>query len=52
VREELGAYNKEMLDKPEYVFLSRSDLVSQADLKKEGDCVEKENKKSGGVFHL
>lgn len=44
VREELGAYNKEMLDKPEYVFLSRSYLVSPADLKKKVMALKKKNK--------
>lgn len=29
IRNELGAYNKELLDKPEYIFLSKSDLLAQ-----------------------
>jgi GTP-binding protein len=33
IRQELGAYNKELLKKQEYVFLCKSDLVSKAELK-------------------
>ncbi|MDP2599029.1 MAG: GTPase ObgE [Candidatus Liptonbacteria bacterium] len=29
IRKELGAYNKELLDKPEYVFLTKSDLADE-----------------------
>ncbi len=29
IRNELGAYNKELLDKTEYIFLSKSDLLAQ-----------------------
>jgi len=34
IRKELGAHNKELLKKKEYVFLSKSDEVSEEDLKK------------------
>jgi len=34
IRNELGTYNKALLDKKEYVFLSKSDAVSPADVKK------------------
>ena len=34
IRKELGAYNKEMLAKPEHVFLSKSDLADAATVKK------------------
>ena len=34
IRNELGAYNKELLDKQEYVFLCKSDLVDKTELKK------------------
>jgi GTP-binding protein len=34
IRQELGAYNKELLDKQEYVFLCKSDLVSKDEQKK------------------
>jgi len=34
IRQELGAYNKELLVKEEYVFLCKSDLVDKAELKK------------------
>lgn len=29
IRNELGAYNKELLDKPEYIFLSKSDMLDE-----------------------
>ena len=32
IRNELSAYNKELLDKPEYLFLSKSDLANKATL--------------------
>ena len=34
IRQELGAYKKELLDKQEYVFLCKSDLVDKTELKK------------------
>jgi len=34
MRAELGAYKKELLDKKEYVFVSKSDMVKPVDLKK------------------
>ncbi len=34
IRKELGAYKKELLKKPEYLFLTKSDLVPGAELKK------------------
>jgi GTP-binding protein len=33
IREELGAYNKELLQKDEYVFLSKCDMVSELEVK-------------------
>ena len=30
VRKELGAYNKLLLEKPEYIFISKSDIVTQS----------------------
>ena len=33
IRQELGAYNKQLLDKPEYLFVSKSDAVSAKELK-------------------
>lgn len=33
IRQELGAYNKTMLGKPEYVFLSKTDTISPDELK-------------------
>ena len=34
IRAELGAYNKDMLAKPEYIFLSKSDLFSKEEIAK------------------
>jgi len=34
IRRELGVYNKELLKKQEYVFLCKSDLVDQTEIKK------------------
>lgn len=34
IRKELGTYNKKLLKKPEYVFLSKCDIASPADVKK------------------
>ncbi len=34
IRKELGEYNKALLLKPEYIFISKSDLVDKSDLKR------------------
>lgn len=34
IRKELESYSKELLDKPEYVFLSKADLASEDEIKK------------------
>lgn len=33
IRKELGAYNKKLLEKPEYIFLSKSDMLDEKELK-------------------
>lgn len=43
IREELGAHNKELLDKKEYLFLSKSDMVSPVELKKKLATIKKIN---------
>lgn len=43
VREELGSYNKELLVKPEYLFLSKSDLADKATLKEKLEVLKKIN---------
>ncbi|MBI4991727.1 MAG: GTPase ObgE [Candidatus Harrisonbacteria bacterium] len=43
IRKELGAYNKELLKKKEYLFLSKSDAVSPANLKKKLAVLKKLN---------
>lgn len=44
IRKELGAYNKKLLDQPEFLFLSKSDLVQPAELKKILTKLKKLNK--------
>ncbi len=41
IRKELGAYNKALLDKPEYLFLTKIDLLSPAELKKKVATLKK-----------
>jgi len=43
IRKELGAYNKELQDKPEYLFLSKSDLADKATLKEKLEVLKKLN---------
>lgn len=43
IRKELGAYNKQLLEKPEYVFISKSDMVEPAALKKIMTALKKKN---------
>lgn len=42
IRKELENHNKILLEKPEYIFLSKSDVISQEDIKK----IQKEFKKN------
>ena len=41
IRTELGVYNKALLKKPEHIFLSKSDSVTPAELKKKMTIVKK-----------
>lgn len=41
IREELGSYNKELLEKQEYVFLSKSDLLDEKGLKEKVKMLKK-----------
>lgn len=43
IRKELGAYNKEMLDKKEYLFLTKSDAVSDEECTKKMKLLKKKN---------
>ncbi len=43
IRKELGAYNKELLDRTEYLFLTKSDLVDEKTLAKKLKTLEKMN---------
>lgn len=44
IRKELGAYNKALLEKDEYLFLSKSDMAGPADIKKKLAALKKVNK--------
>lgn len=41
IRKELGNYNPDLLEKPEYVFLSKSDAVEKNDLKEKARLLKK-----------
>ena len=41
IRKELGKYNPILLEKPEYIFLSKTDMVSPVELKKKTKKLEK-----------
>jgi GTP-binding protein len=43
IRKELGAYNKELLEKPEYLLLSKSDLADKTALKEKLEVLKKLN---------
>ena len=43
IRRELGTYNKELLEKPEYLFLSKSDLFGKKELKEKVAILKKLN---------
>lgn len=44
IRQELGAYSKKLLEKPEYLFLTKSDIIEPAMLKKKLLLLKKHNK--------
>lgn len=44
IRRELGAYNKELLNKTEYVFLSKADLLAKEELDKKISALKKIDK--------
>lgn len=44
IRKELEVYNKELLLKPEYVFLAKTDLLSEKDIKKKVALLKKTGK--------
>ncbi len=43
IRKELAAYNEELLEKPEYLFLSKSDLLGKTTLKEKMGIIKKMN---------
>ncbi len=44
IRQELGAYNKELLNKIEYVFLSKADLLAKEEIDEKISALKKINK--------
>lgn len=44
VRNELGAYNKELLNKPEYIFFSKADLLNKKELEEKTKALKKTKK--------
>lgn len=46
IRKELGAFNKTLLKKPEYLFLSKSDMTSPIEIKKKLASLKKINPKT------
>lgn len=44
IRKELGKHNKELLEKPEYLFVSKSDVTDEKTLKKIITALKKKNK--------
>ena len=46
IRNELGSYNKELLDKTEYVFLSKSDMLNEDEIKEKLNEIKKINKEA------
>ncbi len=46
IRAELGAYNKELLEKPERIFLTKSDLSTPAEIKEKIKLLKKFDKKT------
>lgn len=46
IRDELGAYNKELMDKPEYIFLSKADLLDKNEITRKLDEFKKTGKET------
>jgi len=44
IRQELGKYKKALLDKPEYIFISKSDLIDGLELKKKITALKRFNR--------
>ncbi len=52
IRRELGAYNEELLQKPEYLFLTKSDLMTKAALEEKLKALKKINRSTIAVSIL
>ena len=49
IRKELGEYNKELLEKSEHLFLTKSDVVDEKELKKKLTALKKLNKNAVAI---
>ncbi|MDP2703638.1 MAG: GTPase ObgE [bacterium] len=52
IRKELGSYNKELLQKPEYLFLTKSDLAAAVELEEKLDALKKINRNAIAISIL
>ncbi|MBI4160038.1 GTPase ObgE [Candidatus Wolfebacteria bacterium] len=52
IRNELGEYSKELLEKPEYLFLTKSDLLTQDELKQKMAILRKISKTTRAISIL
>jgi len=50
IRKELAAHNKEMLKKPEYIFLSKSDMLTKSAVKEKISKLEKISKQKNSTI--
>ena len=51
VIKELMTYNEELLKKPEYIFLAKSDLIDEKVLKKKNNGIEKSGQAGQSYFY-
>lgn len=49
IRQELGKYDKKLLEKKEYLFLSKSDILSEKEFKKRMEKIKKLNKNAMAI---
>jgi len=50
IRKEMGAHNKEILEKPEYVFLSKSDMLAKEAVREKTSSLEKISKQKNSTI--
>jgi len=52
IRKEMGAFNKTLIRKPEYIFLSKSDVIPESEVKKKLSVLKKINPKAIAISIL